>query len=112
MSGPYMKLFDRAIIGDRRFDKRFTNGEDSLFIYLISDRIEGVDFATEDAIYYRCYRNDSLFMKKKPFGKKLHNSVKLIVEYTKIYFSKPFKYNLLIYLSRIAGALHSAIRDN
>ena len=37
-SGPVYKLIHRDIIGDRRFDLHFHNGEDSIFMFLISDQ--------------------------------------------------------------------------
>ena len=33
-SGPWMKLIPNSFINDRRFDDRFVNGEDSLFMFL------------------------------------------------------------------------------
>ena len=38
-SGPVYKLIHKSIIADRRFDVRFENGEDSLFMFLISDKL-------------------------------------------------------------------------
>ena len=38
-AGPVYKLIHKSIIGNRRFDVRFKNGEDSLFMFLISDKI-------------------------------------------------------------------------
>lgn len=55
-SGPCMKLIPMSFIQDRRFDVRFKNGEDSLFMFLISDKIKKFAFTSKDATYYRRYR--------------------------------------------------------
>ncbi len=112
MSGPCMKIFNKETIGKRRFNTNFTNGEDSLFMFMISDRIKQCDFASEDAIYYRCYRENSLFMTKRSFFKRLRNSLKLIFEYTCIFISHPFRYSFIIYITRVAASIHSAIKDH
>ena len=112
MSGPCMKVFHKDVIGDRRFNTGFTNGEDSLFMFQVSDRITRCEFTSADAIYYRCYRENSLFTRKRTFGERMRNSLRLIREYTRIYFSHPLRYNLRIYITRVAASLHSAISDN
>ena len=38
-SGPCMKMINKDIVGDRRFDCRLKNGEDSLFMFSISDKM-------------------------------------------------------------------------
>ena len=43
--GPVYKLIHKDIIGNRRFDIRFKNSEDSLFMFLISDRFQYVTLA-------------------------------------------------------------------
>lgn len=54
-SGPCMKLIPMSFIQDRRFNVRFKNGEDSLFMFLISDKIKRVAFTSKNAVYYRRY---------------------------------------------------------
>lgn len=41
-SGPCMKLIPMSFIQGRRYDVRFKNGEDSIFMFLISDKIHNV----------------------------------------------------------------------
>ena len=46
-SGPCMKLIPMTFIHNRRFDVRFKNGEDSIFMFLISDKFDKVSFTSK-----------------------------------------------------------------
>ena len=46
-SGPWMKLIPMTFIHGRRFDVRFKNGEDSLFMFLISDKFDKISFTSQ-----------------------------------------------------------------
>lgn len=109
-SGPVYKLIHRDIIGERRFDKRFKNGEDSLFMFLISDRMINVDFTSKDAVYYRRIRNGSA-TRSIGFIKKVRAGVKYLLALHEIYWSSPSKYNLSFFLTRNLGAIHAMISN-
>lgn len=104
-SGPCMKLIHKDIIGLKEFNIRFKNGEDSLFMFLISDKIKFVDFASERAIYYRRRRQDSAISMKKSRSYVVKNSLILIKEYVRIYCSDVLNYNFYFFITRILGAL-------
>ena len=104
-SGPWMKLIHRDIIGDRRFDVSFENGEDSLFMFLISDRIRNVDFTSNSAIYYRRFRPNSATTKQRSCLQRMLNACRLVGAYTNIYFRKSSHYDLRFYITRILGTL-------
>lgn len=106
-SGPCMKLLPLSAIGIRRFDIRFKNGEDSLFMFLISDKIKKVCFAGEDAVYYRRFRNGSAVTSYRSLKSKFINSLKIILQYSKIYWSSPLNYNFIFYITRVLGAVRS-----
>lgn len=108
-SGPCMKLIHRDIIGNRRFNTCFKNGEDSLFMFLISDKMKDVNFTSENAIYYRRVRCDSAISNNKNLKYRIRNSIKIIREYFTIFFSNSSKYNLYFFITRILGALKSAL---
>lgn len=110
-SGPCMKLINKEFIRGRRFDVRFKNGEDSLFMFLISDRIKYVDFTSPNAIYYRRYRENSAVTSKKSRGAVIVNCLNLIKNYTSIYFSSPSHYSLRRYVRSILGAFHTMLVD-
>ena len=106
-SGPCMKLLHRDIIGDRRFDIRFKNGEDSLFMFLVSNKISKLSFTSNTAIYYRRYRSGSAIMNKRGRKERIINNWNCIREYTRIFIGG--KYSLYFYLSRIAAELRCII---
>lgn len=108
-SGPCMKMIHREVIGKRRYDVRYKNGEDSLFMFLISNRIKYIDFASEDALYYRRFREGSAAYIPQPFGSSVINACSLFIDYTKIYLCAPFSYNLIFYITRLLSSIHLII---
>ena len=110
-NGPVYKLIHRKIIGNRRFDNRFKNGEDSLFMFLISDRMKYVEFAADSAIYYRRIRPNSATQSKKPFGYSFINYSRLILVHSVIYFKNFPKYNFNFFINSIIGRIKSIIID-
>lgn len=107
--GPCMKLIHRGIIGNRRFNTAFKNGEDSLFMFQISDRFSQVCLTSEDAIYHRRIRTDGANYSKKSVKYYLRNSYKLIIHYSYIYLHKPLKYSFFFYLTRVLGAVKTCL---
>lgn len=111
-SGPCMKLFHKNIIGNRRFDPHFENGEDSLFMFLISDRLKYVEYTSHEAIYYRRFRENSAVTRARSITEILFNGLKLIKCYTYIYLTSPFKYSFNFYFTRILGTIKGMIFVN
>lgn len=103
LNGPVMKLIHKDIIGKRRFDKRFSNGEDSLFMALISDKIQKCHFCQPDAIYYRRIRLDSATTRKRSLFNRILNSYKAIIQYLKYWIQRPSDYNIMFMISRIVA---------
>lgn len=110
-SGPCMKLIPANFINERRFDIQFHNGEDSLFMFLISDCFANFNIAASSAIYYRRIRKGSAITSKRSFIDKTFNSLRLIVSITKIYIVSFPKYDFLFYLTRIFAVVKSIIRS-
>lgn len=104
-SGPWMKLIPMNFIQNRRYDVRFKNGEDSLFMFSISDKIDKVAFTSKKAIYYRRYREGSAVFVSRTKKQRILNCIRLIGEYSKIYKVK--RHSLYFYLSRVAAELIS-----
>lgn len=103
LNGPVMKLVHKDIIGQRRFDRRFTNGEDSLFMALISDRIKSCQFCTEEAVYYRRVRFNSATTKRRSLSNRISNSFKAVCQFSKYWIKNPFRYNCIFMASRIVA---------
>lgn len=98
-SGPWMKLIPMSFIQGRRYDVKFKNGEDSLFMFLISDKIDNVSFTSKNAIYYRRYREGSAISSSRSIGNKVCNCFRCMFEYTKIYCRGG--YSMYFYFTRI-----------
>ena len=107
-SGPCMKLIPMCFIQDRRFDPCFKNGEDCLFMFLISNKFKVLKFTSKQAIYYRRYRSSSANFSINRL-QRLKNSIRLSIEYTRIYFSNTKQYNFNFYITRILGSIRSII---
>jgi glycosyltransferase involved in cell wall biosynthesis len=97
------KLIPTNIISSHRFNPNFANGEDALFMASISDKIKSVKFGNEEVIYYRRIRENSASRKKRNFLLRLKNAINLFWAFVKIYFSAPFKYNMLFFLTRFVA---------
>lgn len=108
-SGPCMKLIPMSFIQDRRYDIRFKNGEDSIFMFLISDKIKRINFTSDKAIYYRRFRYNSAITSKRSRWSNIKNSCKMMHSYISIYFSSPFKYNFIFFITRLLGAIKSMV---
>ena len=106
-SGPCMKLIPMSFIQGRRFDVRFRNGEDSLFMFLISDKIKKVSFTSKNAIYYRRYRLNSATTNKRNRISVVVNELRLVKMYSLIYFKAPCRYNLNFFLTRVLAVAKS-----
>lgn len=106
-SGPCMKLIHNQIIDSgqgKRFNVNYRNGEDSLFMFDISENVKYVDFTPPDAIYYRRIRAGSA-SQSQMFRNRLRNCFRIILEYNRVFFRYPSHYNCGFFLTRIMGAL-------
>ena len=108
-SGPWMKLIHRDVIASYRFDQRFTNGEDSLFMFAISANMKYVDFTSPNAIYYRRVRAGSAMSKEKKAKAMIRNRLLMIGEFVRIYRTNSKAYNLKFLMTRIMGCIHSIL---
>lgn len=105
LSSPYLKLLHKDIIGDRRFNTRYKNGEDELFLFLISDRMKKFRFAAPNAVYYRRYRPNSALTTARSQLQILRNNMNLCREFTVIFFRNPGRYDFQFYLTRLLAEM-------
>jgi len=110
-NGPVMKILHRDIIGCRRFDIRFKNSEDSLFMTLVSDKIESVRFTSSSAVYYRRIRRGSATTLHRTLRQKLLNQMRVSGQVCGYWIKNPVAYNLPFILSRFAAGIKSLIVD-
>jgi len=109
LSIPVAKLFHRDIIGDRRFDVRFTNGEDALFVRSLTDRIIGIKCTEPKTCYYVRMRIGSASRKRIPRVKLLKDGYLLICQYFKNYLRNPRGYSLWLTLASVPGVIKNII---
>lgn len=109
-SGPCMKLIPMSFIQGRRYDPRFKNGEDSLFMFLISDKFKDVVFTSENAIYYRRVRKNSATTIYRSRWQMIMNSLRMIVVIISIYLKRPWAYNFDFFITRVLGNVHSMFK--
>jgi len=105
-SSSCLKLIHRDIIGSRRFNTHYRNGEDSLFMFLISDRLSLIQFTSADATYFRRVRPNSASTKVNKW-QQIINSIRMMMEYTRICFHG--HYSFKFYLTRMLGAIHTIL---
>ena len=110
-SGPCMKLIHRDVIDRYRFDTRYANGEDSLFMFQISRNMKYVDFTSPDAIYYRRVRQGSAMSNEKQVTAMVKNRLRMVASFIAIYLSAPAKYSFSFLVTRILGCLHSIVNS-
>ena len=103
----WIKLIHRDMIGDRRFDTRFRNNEDSLFMFLLSNRFQTVSFTSPKAVYYRRLRPNAAHYIS--LGETCRNALKLVCAYSAIYWKHTREYSFRFYTTRLLGAVHQII---
>ncbi len=99
-----MKLFHREVIGNRKYDTRFRNGEDSLFMFLVSDRFCKVRLTLEDAVYYKRLRKESANYSMSAKTRVL-NSARMILSYVRMYAGSSLSYSFRFFVTRVLGAV-------
>lgn len=109
-NGPVYKLIPREVIGKRRFDCSLKNGEDVLFMFLISDRLKFAVFSSKEAVYYRRYRKGSAITSRGGKYQRCKNSIRIIYKILKIYIRRPLNYNYFFMMSRVLGVMKIAFR--
>ena len=93
------KLIPIRIIADIRFNRKFKNGEDSLFMVELSKNIKYIAVSEKEIYYNRRLRADSAFHKKKKNLYILSNRFLLILSCSKLLFKK--SYNRIFILLEI-----------
>lgn len=105
LSNAWGKLIPLNIIGNMKYNKKFSIGEDALFMFTISNKINKIILTDSDVIYYRRIRPSSASRKERSKSYKLKNNFKLIKAYCHLFLKNPFKYNLPLLISRIVATL-------
>lgn len=108
LSSACCKLIPMTTIGKRRFRTNMANGEDSFFMFLISNKITEIRIFPTQAVYYRLYRSASVAHRSYTFVQRLRINGRLIGAYAQL-LPKVItaQYNTLLYISRIVATLQN-----
>ena len=108
-SSPWGKMFSKYVIGTIRFDEYLKNGEDSLFMTEISNRIRAVRKAGEEAVYFIRERPGSLSRRKRGW----YDRVKVCCYLYRRYVSMLCKngYDKIFILSRFAATFTTLVPE-
>lgn len=110
MSNACEKLIPQNVIQKDRFPVEFELGEDSIFMFAISKRINKIELTSSDTIYYINKRAMSSSRSlDRPFTFRLKLALKQISTYTLIYINDITNYNSLFFLTRIVASLRKII---
>lgn len=99
------KLIPMSIIGKRRFDVKYKLGEDSLYMFSISDKIKRISLSTYNTIYYVRARPNSASRKHYSFYLRLRVALNLTASYIGIYIKSPFSYDFFLFASRVFATI-------
>lgn len=107
LSSCWCKAIPKAIIGDRRFNTSFKVGEDAFFMFLVSDKIKGARFASDDTIYYRDLRAGSVLRNDIPVSFFVKNALRLWRQYLSVFISGWGRYNFPLLVNRLLAVAKS-----
>lgn len=108
LSVPFGKLIPVDMIGRRRFDTRFANGEDALFITQLTDRLKSVACAPQTRYNVRI-RPGSASRRRIPLREILSGSFGLWGAYAASFMRNPGGYDLRLFLCRFPGVMKNAL---
>lgn len=104
-SGPCMKLIHKSIIRKHRFDVNLKVGEDTTFMFAVSDQIKSVAFVPSKAIYYRRIRRGSAITTRRSVKEKVKSNIHQLSVYFKLYIGNISGYNFFFFISRCGGCI-------
>lgn len=107
-SSPCAKMLHKEMINDVRFDPKLANGEDSLFMAIISNKISYIKKTSENTCYFIYQRTGSASRKKVNVLDEIKRVFYLLGEYMHL-FNKEGYDNIFI-LTRVAATFKQLTR--
>ncbi len=107
----YCKIIHRDIIGTRRFDTSLANGEDALFMFLISDRLKWIRFTDKAAEYRYRLRSTSAFNAPRPASYHISNMLQCQAKASRIFWTHPLRYSFIFYVKYLLATIMGCIRQ-
>lgn len=105
LSSSCCKLIPMQIIGENRFDVNIRLGEDSLFMYMISNKIHSIKLSNFKTIYYIRLRSGSASRTHSNRIDSMFNKLYLINMYIKTYLYAPDMYSFKLLISRVVATM-------
>ncbi len=105
--GPWIKLI-HSNLGGVKFDTNFRNGEDSLYMFEMSQAMHFVRCADPDVVYYRRIRKESA-NQNQSLSYRIKNQSRLIAKYCSLYIKNPDRYSVRFFITRILGAVKAMV---
>lgn len=99
------KIIPRKVIGNARFQTKYTQGEDALFMAELSCRVHHISKCPPDAIYHVRCRNQSAMRSFQSYRQRIPLLFRLSLSYAAIWLKHPLAYQPLFMLSRIYATL-------
>lgn len=102
-----MKMIPKNIVDKTRFDIELKNGEDSLFMLEISNKIKYIEILDKKTIYYRRVRKDSAHYGNKTIIEITKNTIIQLQKYIKLLIKKEYsqKFVFLRILAILKGTI-------
>lgn len=91
LSSSCCKMIPKKVIGNTRFDVNVRLGEDSLFMFMVSNQIRDIKLSDAKAVYYIRIRPGSVSRSRSPFLSRISNKMYLINAYLKTYLKAYLK---------------------
>ncbi len=110
MSSACCKIIRRETIGRCRFDTRFRQGEDALFMTTVSDRVRNIALATADTLYYRRLRAGSASRRVVARREFVLNQLRLMRTYIGLYLGNAAHYSLPFFAMHLAALSRNIVR--
>jgi len=95
------KMYDRNIIGNIKFREDIKIAEDAIFLFTLSKNIKNISLTASDCIYYRNVREGSTIRSHRSINTIVKNYFRKGWIFSSIFFSDPFKYSPVFYLTRL-----------
>ena len=105
LSSSCAKLIPRKIIGQEKFNTKHKLGEDSLFMFCISNNIKEIKLTSDETIYYVRARQKSASRKHYTYKERVGVAINLLRSYSSSYLKHPFSYNIPFFISRVVATI-------
>jgi len=95
------KIYRQTIFEEIRFREDITIAEDAIFLFTLSRNVKSFSLTDKNCIYFRNIRLGSALRSRRSTKEVVKNYLKKWGVFSKVYFSKPIKYNFIFFITRI-----------